>query len=326
MWKNLPKILRLHLSTNCNLSCSYCYEDKTIPKNDISLKDFKKILEITKDVKIDKLYLYWWEPLLNKDIIDYLIELKKLPENIFSLWMTTNWTLLTKKIVNYLESINSKVNISVDSIKPKHNINRFFKKTKKWSFDIILKNLSHIKKKDNFTFTSTLSTNNYDSILEYIIYFRKLGFKRFSFNFLYEDNWDRYHFENLYKIVIMWKKIWLLKKENFYNELNYDNYLSCFEHMKKYLSITPKLEIIPCGYWWAKNVYKNKLFDLPKTVFSKDFDYFEYLDKNIINNKNIINYIKNDRICEFTYWKKFIINKKKISLLINKIFDKNTKW
>ena len=58
--------------------------------------------------------------------------------------MTTNGTLMTEDVIEFLVKYEFNLMISLDGDKKSHDINRRFK-TGKGSFDIILENLSRLK-------------------------------------------------------------------------------------------------------------------------------------------------------------------------------------
>lgn len=321
--KNDKKVkLRLHLSSICNLNCSYCYEDKNINWSIMSLSNFKKILKIFSWTEITNLYLYWWEPLLAKDILNYLISLKKLPDNVHHLWMTTNWTLLTKEIINYIESTNSNINISIDWNKKSHDLNRKYKNWE-WSYNWILENIKHISNFHKFNISYTIWINNVEYMFNWIIELIKLWFEKESIgiNFLYENIWDHNYLNKLILNLLRVKRFNILTYDNFYNELNYDNWLSCKNHMLDSISIWPNLEILPCWYFWSKtltNISKDTgLYNIWYLENENYLDIEKNLEKFVFSNKFYWNIMKERRLCEVS--DKFIKNK----IIIHKIL-KNT--
>lgn len=313
--------LRLHLTSVCNLNCDYCYEDKTVKKSYMSLDDFKYALKVFSWYKIKRLYLYWWEPLLNTQVIDYLLELGCLPENVEKLWMTTNGTLLTKEIVRYIENTDSQINISIDWNRYVHDLRRTYHNTK-GSFDDIVENVANIKDFSKFNISMTLWPSTVDYMFDSVIYLRKLWFTNFWLNFLYEEKWDILTYRKLIQNLVKCKKLDILKYDDFYNELNYWSGLTCKEHMKDSMSIGPNLEVLPCGYWWSKWIHSSD--DISVTNLwrlTENFDFNNELKVQIFDNKPISNIMNKWRICEVLWSNSFMKNKKQVYLMIKKVFN-----
>lgn len=94
----MNKIDRLYFSivNRCNLSCSFCYE-----KNKMFESDIDMLYKISNENKINQLILFGGEPLLNLGKIKDIV--MKLHNKVEEIIITTNGTLLTKKI---LEDLN----------------------------------------------------------------------------------------------------------------------------------------------------------------------------------------------------------------------------
>ena len=84
------------------------------------------------------------EPLLEfeliKKCVSYILQRKGDKKILFT--MTTNGTLMTEDVIEFLVKYEFNLMISLDGDKKSHDINRRFK-TGKGSFDIILENLSN---------------------------------------------------------------------------------------------------------------------------------------------------------------------------------------
>ncbi len=115
----------------CNLSCSYCH----VPNERHEYLDFeiyKKAVDFFYETEgyIKNLVLYWWEPLLLKDIdlekfVDYANYKKLLyPEKKVEVTIVTNLTVLRDSQIPILEKIDN-VCVSVDGNETSHNQNRW---------------------------------------------------------------------------------------------------------------------------------------------------------------------------------------------------------
>ena len=149
--------LILCTTTNCNLKCRYCIFSEEYPHAqtfqadnmsfEVAIKAIDyyidKILSIRKrdPAKSAIISFYGGEPLLQfsliKDIIEYIIarDIKNVRFNL-----TTNATLLTSEIIDFLVANNFLVSISIDGPKIEHDRNRV-KENGLGTFDIVFRNI-----------------------------------------------------------------------------------------------------------------------------------------------------------------------------------------
>lgn len=153
-FKSKEYSLIINPSMNCNLKCWYCYENHK-EKSSMSLSVANSIVKHVKKqfefVNFQRLSLSFFggEPLLNKKIIIYLIDKIKLfcdSNNIkIALSFTTNGTLFNTEFLNYLKPFDVSFQITFDGSKEQHNETRFFKNSKKGSYECILRNIFQIR-------------------------------------------------------------------------------------------------------------------------------------------------------------------------------------
>lgn len=173
---NSPYIV-FEVTEKCNLQCKYCVysncyngHTKRIGR-DMSAKDAFAIIDFVcsncekynvGSLKID-LGFYGGEPLLRFAIIKEIIEYTKNRWEYFDLniHMTTNATLLTEEIMDYLDDNDIKLLISLDGNKYNHSY-RVFKKDGNNSFDNVIKNVDILKTKYPEYF---LNKVNFNSVL-----------------------------------------------------------------------------------------------------------------------------------------------------------------
>lgn len=130
--------LRISLTDNCNLRCSYC-----MPEEDYEFTPHSKLMqpdEIESIAKIfvshgvDKIRLTGGEPLVRKDAEDIITRLSKLPVN---LTLTTNGTRL-HDFAGLLENAGVKsLNISLDTLQKE----KFHLMTRRDQFDRVYENI-----------------------------------------------------------------------------------------------------------------------------------------------------------------------------------------
>lgn len=107
--------LRVSLNAGCNLRCIYCHrEGECRPEEPLPLADLKEIFAVAQRLGIRSVKLTGGEPLLRKDILDVI---RAIPEGIESS-MTTNGTLLGSLAADLKAAGLSRVNISLDSLRP----------------------------------------------------------------------------------------------------------------------------------------------------------------------------------------------------------------
>lgn len=132
----LTEFTSLHMvvaSLRCNSNCSYCQVSKK-DLNDVSYdmtqKTAKRVVEKifespSKHIKIE---FQGGEPLLNFDIIKYIIEraewINIYKKKNLEFVICTNLTLINKKMLKWLKGHRVYISTSIDGPKTLHNINR----------------------------------------------------------------------------------------------------------------------------------------------------------------------------------------------------------
>jgi len=107
--------LRVSLNAACNLRCIYCHrEGECRPDEPLPLEDLKEIFSVAQNLGIRSIKLTGGEPLLRKDILDVI---SAIPEEIESS-ITTNGTVLKDLADDLRKAGLSRVNISLDSLRP----------------------------------------------------------------------------------------------------------------------------------------------------------------------------------------------------------------
>lgn len=96
------------LGNRCNQNCSYCYQDKT-------LSEFVFDERIIKTVdNSERVMFYGGEPLLYLDIIEYIVK-RLTPKRFINI--TTNGTLLTDGVVDFVNKHKIHISLSHDGAK-----------------------------------------------------------------------------------------------------------------------------------------------------------------------------------------------------------------
>jgi uncharacterized protein len=160
------------LNLDCNLACTYCYEQGVKTKEQIARSsvdafvDYVKGLDFprTREVAID---FYGGEPLLSIDTILYLSEkLKEAGEKLgFKYWfrLVTNGTLLTANIVERLMAVGlTGARITLDGPERLHNLARPFAGGR-GSFSRIIANIKEVCELINIQIGGNYTVDTYKS-------------------------------------------------------------------------------------------------------------------------------------------------------------------
>lgn len=131
--------LRISVTDRCNLRCQYCMPFDGVEFKShgeiMTYEEIINIVEIGQELGIKKVRITGGEPLVRKGIVDFISQLNKL--NLDEISMTTNGLLLNKYAVDLKEAGLSRVNISLDSLKP----DRYKKITRKDKFEMVIKGI-----------------------------------------------------------------------------------------------------------------------------------------------------------------------------------------
>lgn len=150
-------MMTLQVTQNCNLRCKYCvYSGSYINRMhtnkrmdwDTAKRAVDFYYEHSRSSMEVALGFYGGEPLLEleliKKVVDYAETLFKGKKISFN--MTTNATLLTNEVVQYMLGHNFHIAISLDGPKNIQDGNRVFADKERGTFDTVMKNMEGIRK------------------------------------------------------------------------------------------------------------------------------------------------------------------------------------
>lgn len=130
--------LRISLTDNCNLRCSYCMPEEEYeftPHNRLmQANEIEEISKIFVSLGVNKIRLTGGEPLVRKDVREILSRLSALP---VTLTMTTNATRIDTYIDDLISSGIQSINISLDTL----DRNKFILLTRRDLFDTVKLNI-----------------------------------------------------------------------------------------------------------------------------------------------------------------------------------------
>jgi len=125
----------LNVTTGCNLSCTYCYkEDLAVPAQGrrmefkTAVDSFELLLRQAKDRDRVNLVFFGGEPLSNlpliREVVVYAEDRAREVGKIVDFSLTTNATLLTEEIVDWLDAHRFGLTVSMDGPKALHDLHR----------------------------------------------------------------------------------------------------------------------------------------------------------------------------------------------------------
>lgn len=141
-----PQAVTMLLTNDCNLACSYCFESnkgKDYMPKEMALDILKTTYnQVDPMAGIFTLNMFGGEPLMNwetfKAVCDYVLE-----NNLkIRITATTNLTLLTDEMIDYIDELSIPVLVSVDGIKEVHDKHRCN------SFDKVIENMKKLIDRD----------------------------------------------------------------------------------------------------------------------------------------------------------------------------------
>lgn len=275
-----PNDIMIEITNNCNLNCATCYVHRDWRKKEFMTFDFfKKIIDQIpeKNEKTISLYNYW-EPLLHKDIHNFIIYAKK--SWIKNIKIATNWHYLTREVwLNLIKSWLDYISISIDWINQKSYENfRVW-----WNLNLVIKNIINFVKLRNK--------------------YSKLPIIEIQFIITSEN------YKDIEKIKILSKKLWVdilkLKRieitEKEWSYLNPSWNFSRYKiNSKKNYCNKPKESIVvnvdwkllPCCYITDKYLVTHNLWNVKeKNIITLLKEKSEFIN-NICTNKEKISYCK----------------------------------
>jgi len=188
------------LTYDCNFRCTYCdidKRDKNISNNVLE----KSLVFLNKNnFDIDKIKFFWWEPLIKKENIKYIVN--NFPNKYKTLfYITSNSTLIDENFIEFVKEKNIKLTFSLDWDNKTTSENRLLLNWNNLSSTII----ENTKKYSEFIRINQVITSKNS----------KDFFKNFKFIY---DLWVR-EFNFLPEYYKEWSKEWLKNLKNWFDEI-----------------------------------------------------------------------------------------------------------
>ncbi|MBI5632309.1 MAG: GTP 3',8-cyclase MoaA [Nitrospirae bacterium] len=132
--------LRISITDKCNLRCIYCMPSEGVAPAEhtdiLSYEEIIRVATIAAGLGVRKIRLTGGEPLVRKNLVFLVSELKKI-SGIEDLSLTTNGLLLAHHAASLAHAGLDRVNVSIDSLRPE----RFREITRGGDLDVVLKGL-----------------------------------------------------------------------------------------------------------------------------------------------------------------------------------------
>ena len=113
--------LRISVTDRCNLRCLYCMPPEGVPQIShseiLSYEEIRTVVRAAAELAINKVRLTGGEPLVRTDLPELIRMLSQI-EGIEELSLTTNGTLLKKYARELKQAGLSRINVSLDTLKP----------------------------------------------------------------------------------------------------------------------------------------------------------------------------------------------------------------
>lgn len=164
--------LTVNTTYNCNFNCKYCHQEH-LENTNIAYATIKNILQTIekkhKETKFKKILisLFGGEPLYNIEGASHILNgIKELSEKYgfdISVFVTTNGSLVTERVINLFKDLKTTFQITLDGNRERHNRTRPFKNGKA-SYDLILSNIEKIL--ERLPLSRIALRSNYDRTIE----------------------------------------------------------------------------------------------------------------------------------------------------------------
>ena len=185
-WKHNQKILSIFISftSQCNLQCSYCYQDSSNKKNTFLTLDNWKIMFshikrklVTHDIREVSIVLFGGEPTVNMDILIQAvndIHSLRTKRTSINMALITNGTLINNDILlSVINNINM-IQITLDGVKDLHDKRRV-DRAGLGTFDTIVNNLKLLRQvyTNDVLIRCNADNANFESIKNLFDYFKQ---------------------------------------------------------------------------------------------------------------------------------------------------------
>jgi len=118
-YKRRLNYLRISLTDRCNLRCVYCMPEQGVPRifheDILTYEELLRLAHLSVGLGIEKIRLTGGEPLVRKNLMEFISNLKNIP-GIQDISLTTNGVLLAGQAQALWQTGVKRINISLDSL------------------------------------------------------------------------------------------------------------------------------------------------------------------------------------------------------------------
>jgi len=140
-WSTKPITIEMDLTNRCNYNCPSCAWNRFYWNAELSLDNIINIIDQLKKFVRWIIFSWWWDPLMNKNIIKAIIYANSLWIDI---WLITNWWLLHKYNMKDLVTYTKWIRVSINWV----NDDDFTKKNWFWKegYNQVRNNVTNLAK------------------------------------------------------------------------------------------------------------------------------------------------------------------------------------
>ena len=276
--------LALHVVHDCNLRCAYCYGEggsyggvrKPMSK-EVAIRAIDFLLEQGKDQKEYSVIFFGGEPLMNFELIKVVTQYCKAKEQEkdikIYLGMTTNGTLLTEEVLDFLDENDISVGVSIDG---PQEVNDTCRKCVdgSGSFAKILPNIKEIiRRRDGRVTARVTLTKKHLNMYDIAQYMEELGFRKVNVALVSADEKsplaiqkeDYQTISNEYKKIAEKTFQSIKNRERFFTNI-FTSHLRILDNKnplifncgagRKYMAVSPEGDLYLCHRFAGENQYK----------------------------------------------------------------------
>lgn len=250
----------LHITSGCNMSCTYCYSPP-IKRQDMSRETaFNSIDFVASQYPTNTgIVFFGGEPLLNKDLIKESIIYAKTKSNYYHYKVTTNGLLLDEEFLLFANAEKLQISMSMDGHEKAHDT---FRRRLDGSptFSVLEKKMELLL--DFQPYAKCLMTVSPETVSYYsdsVEYLFNKGFKYLIVSLNYAGNWTEkmlHELKRQYTKISSLYEALIMKEKKFYfspfemklaSHIRQNNF-ECYQcHLaQKQISVAPDGRIYPC--------------------------------------------------------------------------------
>jgi len=178
------------LTSVCNFKCKYCFVESRIEHHDNAFMT-KEIAEkgiqllkrnISNNNGVTTILFYGGEPLLNFDVMKYVVERTKELQMNVKYQIITNGSILNDKIINLIKAHNIGISISIDGLEDTNDKMRI-DRDNKGTFNKIVSTIAVLSEKGiTPSISCTISTHNMEKLDEIIPVLEQYNIRGLGYN------------------------------------------------------------------------------------------------------------------------------------------------